>query len=209
MALPPLSETTDSCEPHGAHVHHPDSRHDVNTPRNRTARFPHPLALLPPATPWNSAPRLRLPLASTTQSFLCLSSLSSHFFTHKENRPCSKATGAVQYKCLTMTYSHMEKLHTTIGAKRFHFRVRHGIGWFTLAMVVRRNGGTLRCLSLEACGLATRNMNHADRYVVDPVAIPAVCLRKPLGCYMVKPHGQLVLVSSTHCCASTPSLSTL
>ena len=25
----------------------------------------------------------------------------------------------------------------------------------------------------------------------------------------VKPHGQLVLVSSTHCCASTPSLSTL
>ena len=29
-----------------------------------------------------------------------------------------------------------------------------------------------------------------------------------LGCYMVKPHGQLVLVSLTHYCASTPSLST-
>ena len=27
--------------------------------------------------------------------------------------------------------------------------------------------------------------------------------------YMVKPHGQLVLVSFTHYCASTPSLSTL
>jgi len=26
--------------------------------------------------------------------------------------------------------------------------------------------------------------------------------------YRVKPHGQLVLVSLTHCCASTPSLST-
>lgn len=31
---------------------------------------------------------------------------------------------------------------------------------------------------------------------------------KPLGCYMVKPHGQLVLVSLMHCCTSTPSLST-
>src|SRR5690606_18370910 len=26
--------------------------------------------------------------------------------------------------------------------------------------------------------------------------------------YRIKPHGQLVLVSSTHCCAYTPSLST-
>jgi hypothetical protein len=32
---------------------------------------------------------------------------------------------------------------------------------------------------------------------------------KLFGCYMVKPHGQLVLVSFTHYCASTPSLSTL
>ena len=31
---------------------------------------------------------------------------------------------------------------------------------------------------------------------------------KLLGCYMVKPHGQLVLVSSTPCNAYTPSLST-
>ena len=30
-----------------------------------------------------------------------------------------------------------------------------------------------------------------------------------LGCYMVKPHGQLVQVSFTHYCASTPCLSTL
>ena len=99
------------------------------------------------------------------RQFLRQRFLSTTFPAHKENRPCSKATGAVRDKCLTMTYSHMEKLHTTIGAKRFHFRVRHGIGWFTLAMVVRRNGGILRCLSLEAYGLATRNMNHADRYV--------------------------------------------
>ena len=31
---------------------------------------------------------------------------------------------------------------------------------------------------------------------------------KPIGCYMVKPHGQLVWVSYTHYCASTPHLST-
>ena len=32
--------------------------------------------------------------------------------------------------------------------------------------------------------------------------------RRPLGCYMAKPHGQLVSVSCTHYCASTPDLST-
>ena len=31
---------------------------------------------------------------------------------------------------------------------------------------------------------------------------------KLIGCYMVKPHGQLVHVSFTHYCASTPCLST-
>ncbi len=31
---------------------------------------------------------------------------------------------------------------------------------------------------------------------------------KPIGCYMVKPHGQLVHVSCTHYWASTPCLST-
>jgi hypothetical protein len=33
--------------------------------------------------------------------------------------------------------------------------------------------------------------------------------RNSLGCYMVKSHGQLVLVSYVHYCTSTPSLSTL
>ena len=31
------------------------------------------------------------------------------------------------------------KSHTTIGAERFHFRVRNGIGWFPLAIAARRN----------------------------------------------------------------------
>ena len=50
------------------------------------------------------------------------------------------------------------------------------------------------------------------------LAIPASANKAPgshssatpklLGCYMVKPHGQLVPVSFTHYCASTPGLST-
>ena len=39
-----------------------------------------------------------------------------------------------------MTYSRMATGQTTIGAERFHFRVRNGIGWFPLANAVRQNG---------------------------------------------------------------------
>ncbi len=39
-----------------------------------------------------------------------------------------------------MSYFHMATCHTIIGAKRFHFRVRDGIGWFTLAMFTKQTG---------------------------------------------------------------------
>ncbi len=35
-----------------------------------------------------------------------------------------------------MTYSRM-RMHTTIGAGSFHFRVREGIGWYQTAMAAR------------------------------------------------------------------------
>ena len=38
----------------------------------------------------------------------------------------------------------MANCHTIIGAKRFHFRVRDGIGWFTLAMVTKQTGVVAR-----------------------------------------------------------------
>ena len=38
-----------------------------------------------------------------------------------------------------MTYSGMACGHTTIGAERFHFRVRNGIGWFPFAIAARQN----------------------------------------------------------------------
>jgi hypothetical protein len=41
-------------------------------------------------------------------------------------------------RSLAVTYSGMPERHTTIGAERFHFRVRNGIGWFPLAMAARQ-----------------------------------------------------------------------
>ena len=43
-------------------------------------------------------------------------------------------------KALAMTYSCM-RMHTTIGAGAFHFRVREGIGWYHTAMAAREAGG--------------------------------------------------------------------
>jgi hypothetical protein len=44
----------------------------------------------------------------------------------------------VWIKSLAVTYFHMGKPHTIIGAKQFHFRVRDGIGWFPLANAARQ-----------------------------------------------------------------------
>ena len=43
-------------------------------------------------------------------------------------------------KSLAIPYFRMANCHTIIGAKRFHFRVRDGIGWFTFAMVTKQTG---------------------------------------------------------------------
>ena len=44
-------------------------------------------------------------------------------------------------KALAVTYSCM-RMHTTIGAGSFHFRVREGIGWYQTAMAAREGLGT-------------------------------------------------------------------
>jgi hypothetical protein len=49
-------------------------------------------------------------------------------------------TAGVCNKSLAVTYFHMGKPHTIIGAKQFHFRVRDGIGWFPLANAARQTG---------------------------------------------------------------------
>ncbi len=44
----------------------------------------------------------------------------------------------VQIKNLAMSYSHMGKPHTTIGAISFHFWVRNGVRWVQNAMVAKQ-----------------------------------------------------------------------
>jgi hypothetical protein len=51
------------------------------------------------------------------------------------------SAGRVVLRGLAVSYFRMGKPHTIIGAERFHFRVRNGIGWFPLAMATRQNQG--------------------------------------------------------------------
>ncbi len=98
-----------------------------------------------------------------------------------------------------MTYFHIDKVDTSIGAERFHFRVRKGIGWFPLAMAARQTS----CYGSVSCHApAANSSNLFPTFVaiesIEPTGsapIPKLGRDKSLGCYMVKPHGQLVLVS--------------
>ena len=56
--------------------------------------------------------------------------------------------GGFAFESLAVTYSRMPDEHTTIGAERFHFRVRNGIGWFPLAMAARQ---TVRDMPDRCC----------------------------------------------------------
>ena len=106
-------------------------------------------------------------------------------------------------RSLAVTYFHMGRPHTIIGAGAFHYRVREGIGWYHAAMAARRKG--LRCSECCWCA-AVVLVESCARVLRGPCAVrPSY---RALGCYMVKPHGQLVQVSCTHYCASTPCLST-
>src|ERR1700676_5286783 len=104
-----------------------------------------------------------------------------------------------QIKSLAVTYFHIDKVDTSIGAERFHFRVRKGIGWFPLAMAARQTG----CKGAESwLSPFTNSYNLFRRLVAFKSSIdthtrfdPVENKSKSLGCYMVKPHGQLVLVS--------------
>ena len=108
--------------------------------------------------------------------------------------------------------------HTIIGAERFHFRVRNGIGWFTLAIAARQTGmknGVRVKLSPTATsqnGIARHNSTLTPFFIRKVVKVSGLLRLEPspksLGCYMVKPHGQLVLVSFIRYRTSTPSLST-
>jgi hypothetical protein len=85
---------------------------------------------------------------------------------------------------LAVTYSHLAYGQTTIGAERFHFRVRNGIGWFPPAMTARKTVARAADRSGAVLSEMWRNTDVSHSRSL-----------RLLGCYMVKPHGQLVLVS--------------
>ena len=76
---------------------------------------------------------------------------------------------------------------STIGAEAFNGRVRDGIGFRRFAIV-------------------TKSAQYGTKYVIDLLILPV----KPADGEMrsIKSIEQLVPVSYTHCCASTPGLST-
>src|SRR6266478_4400497 len=78
---------------------------------------------------------------------------------------------------------------STIGAEELNCRVRDGNGWVLLAGVTQKSYDNWSNIDGHSAG---KKLRVAYMYVVD---------------IMVKPNGQLVTVSSTHCCAYTPVLS--
>jgi hypothetical protein len=84
---------------------------------------------------------------------------------------------------------------TIIGVPSFHGPVRDGKGWVQRAMAAKRNWFARRLGGVRKKG---RRLYVVMRYSSELL----------LQGYRIKPHGQLVLVSLTHYCASTPSLST-
>src|SRR5690606_11583138 len=113
------------------------------------------------------------------------------------------------FKSLAVTYSCMPEGHTTIGAQRFHFRVRYGIGWFPLAIAARQTGSrAVECSTAAEFGVVSTHLSQMSNQTLTHLTQLPRKVAKRIGCYMVKPHGQLVLVSSMHYCTYTPSLST-
>ena len=101
-----------------------------------------------------------------------------------------------QIKSLAVTYFHIDKVDTSIGAERFHFRVRKGIGWFPLAMAARQTVAKGLKSWLKPLREFVQFVSMRCRIqVIDRALHNDSTLGESLGCYMVKPHGQLVLVS--------------
>ena len=114
--------------------------------------------------------------------------------------------------------------HTTIGDATFHFWVRDGFRWCYSSIVTRKlvaqnrlicfktniweYESSITWLLLWCLDFVVILKNRFSlREIINHLNLDITS--KPLGCYMIKPHGQLVLVSFIHYCTSTPSLSTL
>ena len=85
---------------------------------------------------------------------------------------------------------------STIGAEGFHGRVRDGIG----CMAPRHDHQVVGTeVGVDECGVRCRGSVDVAREDLVPACD---------GRFWIKPNERLVPVSFTHCCASTPGLST-
>ena len=118
----------------------------------------------------------------------------------RQKKSPDRPVGAFCIRSLAMTYSRME--YTTLPSALNVFTSEFGMG----------SGGSR---SLTSPGKPVKRLafqSAAARFgmirLLSTVFSVLIEAFRPLGCYMVKPHGQLVLVSFIHYCTSTPSLST-
>ena len=75
--------------------------------------------------------------------------------------PTPRSASGIRWKlkCLAVSYFHMGKPHTIIGAERFHYRVRDGIGWFPLAIATKQDCQIQRA-ALHASEYATPQVEN-------------------------------------------------
>ncbi len=94
-------------------------------------------------------------------------------YLQAKKKPLTLIASRALNKSLAVSYFHMGKPHTIIGAKAFHFRVRDGIGWYHLAMATRQTVitfGEYRVACYGQRGLSshllptTRYLNAKDEY---------------------------------------------
>ena len=99
----------------------------------------------------------------------------------KKKPPPDRSDGGFVFKSLAVTYSCMPEGHTTIGAERFHFRVRKGIGWFPLAIAARQTGSRRgRCCSGSAALNSKLGLTHACR-ISSEYKLTLHCISRCIG----------------------------
>jgi hypothetical protein len=99
---------------------------------------------------------------------------------------------------------------TIIGAESFHGPVRNGKGWDQLAIVVKRSllsAGILAWALQPALAIGRSKSLLSRSYLANPCHLRALAESHAHG-YRIKPHGQLVPVSSKDYSSYTPGLST-
>jgi hypothetical protein len=121
---------------------------------------------------------------------------------HSERKNPATASAATGFHIRSLAVSYFRMAAATLSSALNVFTSEFGMG----------SGGSRSLLPpgklFRQSARALRRTNSHIRKTVKVHGVSQSTSTKPFGCYMVKPHGQLVLVSFIHYCTSTPSLST-